>query len=346
MARAPDPSSSMRVFLTGGTGLIGSHVADQLRAGGHEVVALCRPDADTAHLEGSGCIVARGDVHDAPGVLAPRAEGCTHVVHAAALVYSGGTWPQVRAVNVEGTRNVLEAAARAGAIHAVHLSSVAVYGSIDGLVDEDTPIDSPIPGRDVYARSKREAERAARRVEAERGLTVTVLRPSAVYGERDRLMAVRTERMLRWPVAFLLGAGQNTLPVVYAGNVAVAAVLALEAGRGGATYDVGSDRPLTQRMLLEGLARGLGRSPMLIPLPAGVVHAGAAVLQRLGVTAPGAEGLPLSRVVRLALRNSPFSSVRIRGELGWVPPYAHEQALERTGRWLREHLEHDEDLDG
>jgi nucleoside-diphosphate-sugar epimerase len=327
----------MRVFLTGGTGLIGSHTAARLREEGHEVVALCRRGSDRRFLEGIGCTIVEGDVRDPVAALAASMVRCTHVLHGAALVYAGGSWSKVREVNVEGTRHVLMAAVEARVEHAVHVSSVAVYGTVDGPVDEDSPIDRDIPKRDLYARSKREAEAIARTIEAEHGLAVTVLRPSAVYGERDRLMGVRIARMVRRPVTVLLGSGDNTLPTVYAGNVAVAAVLALEAGRSRTTYLIGEDHPLTQRALLEGLAVGLGRSPVLIPIPATMVRGAAEVLQRLGVSAPGAKHLPLARVARLALSENPYGSARIRRELGWDPPHRHEDALERTGRWLLEH---------
>lgn len=327
----------MRVFLTGGSGLLGSHIAALLREEGHAVVALCRLEARTTHLESLGCSLAPGDVRDPAEALAPAMVGCTHVVHGAALVYAGGSWPKVRAVNVEGTANVLGAAASAGVGHAVHISSVAVYGSVDRPVDESYATDSPIPPTDLYARSKREAETEARRMEAERGLPTTILRPSAVYGERDRLMAPRVARMVRMPVAFLLGSGRNTIPTVYAGNVAVAVSLALAAGLGGATFDVGMDHPLTQRTLLKELAAGMGRSPGLIPVPAGLVRAGAAGLEMLGISAPGAAHLPLGRVVRLALGENPYPSKAIRRQLGWEPPHRHEIALRRTGRWLKDH---------
>jgi UDP-glucose 4-epimerase len=257
-------------------------------------------------------------------------------VHGAALVYTGSDWPRIRWVNVDGTRNTLEAAARAGVVHAVHLSSVAVYGTVAGAVDERTPVDTPIPAGDLYARSKREAEKAARAVEASTGMSVSILRPSAVYGERDRLMTQRIGRMLRGPVSFLLGSGGNTIPTVYAGNVAEAVLLALKGERARATFDVGLDHPLTQRALLEGMAEGLGRRPMLVPLPAGLVRPAADLLQALGVSAPRAAHLPLGRVVRLALGENPFASGTIREELGWEPSHRHEDALVRAGRWLRE----------
>ncbi|NJD18930.1 MAG: NAD-dependent epimerase/dehydratase family protein [Gemmatimonadetes bacterium] len=326
----------MRVFLTGGTGLLGSHIAALLVREGHEVVALCRRGADAAFLESVGCGLATGDVTDASSSLEPLMGGCCHVVHGAALVYTGGDWEAIRRVNVDGTRNVLEAAARASVSHVVHISSVAVYGTVEGRADERSPVDTPIPAADYYARSKREAERVARGVEREEGLPVTVLRPSAVYGERDRLMTQRIARMLRGPVSFLLGSGRNTIPTVYAGNVAEAVLLALAAGRGGATYDVGLDHPLTQRALLEGIAEGLGHRPVLLPVPAAAVRVAADVLQALGMKAPGAPHLPLGRVARLALGENPYRSRAIREELGWNPSTRHEDALPRAGRWLRE----------
>ena len=323
----------MRVYLTGGTGLLGSHLAAELRAEGHDVVALHREGADTSFLVGLGCELVPGDVGDGPERLSIGMQSCTHLVHGAALVYTGGDWSQVRAVNVLGTDNVLRAASAAGVRHAVHVSSVAVYGTVEGYVDESVPLESDLPASDLYARSKREAEQVARRVERELGLPVTVVRPSAVYGERDRLMVPALARILRSPLVPLFGSGDNTLPVVYAGNVARAMILALEAQRGEETFDLGLDAPLTQRELFQWLGRGLGRPPRLMPLHRSVVQGTVGLLTRLGVGTPGAAHLPLERVARLALGENPYPSRRIRDELGWSPPYAHAEALERTGRW-------------
>ncbi len=324
----------MRVFLTGGTGLLGSHLAGELRALGHEVVALHRPGSDARFLGELGCDLAEGDVRDDADALAPLMEGCSHVVHSAAIVYGSGEWREVGAVNVAGTRNVLSAAAQARVGHALHVSSVAVYGAVAGAIDESSPTDSQLAPGDLYARSKREAEAVARGIEADRGLPVTVVRPAAVYGERDRLMAPALARLLRLPLVPLLGPGSHPLPVVYAGNVARALRLALQAARGRATYDIGLDRALTQRQLFEGLADGMGLSPRLFRLPAGAVRAVGDLLGRMHVRAPGARHLSLSRVTRLALTENPYPSRRIRAELGWDPTHSHAEALRRTGRWL------------
>ena len=330
----------MRVFLTGGTGLLGSHLAADLREHDHEVVALHRRDADTLFLEERRCELVVGDTRDEADRLAEAMQGCTHVAHSAGLVYASGEWPKIRAVNVDGTRNVLTAAVRAGVHHAVHVSSVAVYGTVDGPVDEASSTDTDLPPGDLYARSKREGEEVARGIERKRGLPVTIVRPAAVYGERDRLMAPAIAKLLRLPLVPLFGPATNTLPVVYAGNVAVAIRLALEAGRGDTTYDIGLDHPLTQRELFELLAAGMEVSPRFVSLPAGLVRGSGRLLGRVGLETPGAKHLPLERLTRLALGENPYPSERVRQDLGWAPPHHHAEALWRTGRWVADHRRH------
>ena len=330
----------MRVFLTGGTGVIGSHVAERLRARGDEVVALNRGDSDTTFLVKLGCILVRGDVRDTPAALAAHMAGCEALVHAAALVNVGESWPRLRVVNVEGTNNVLRAVAAARVPAAVHLSSVAVYGRTRGLVDERTPIDSPLPPGELYARSKREAEAAARREAASSlgAVRLTILRSAAVYGARDRLLAPRLAALVRRSLVPLMGAGRNALPIVYAGNVAAAVERCLDrpAERSDRIYDLGLDHPLTQKGLLLGMARALGTDPRLVRVPAELVRAAAVLGERLGLSVPGGGGLSLSRFAHLALDENPYPSRRIRRELDWKPPFGHDEGIARTAAWLRE----------
>ncbi len=281
-----------------------------------------------------GCSVAFGDIRDDADVLAAHMEGCRWVVHCAAVVYSGGEWPSVRAINVEGTRNVLEGAARASVEHAVHVSSVAVYGQVIGDRDGESPLDGLLRPRDLYARSKRMAEEVAMDVHASGRLSVTSVRPSVVYGERDRLFAPRLARLLRSPVVPMLGSGDNTVAVVYAGNVAAGVEAALTGRGAGEAFNLAEDFPLTQRELLEGLANGLGRAPRLIRLAAGLIRGTARLAEAVGLSVPGAQGLAPSRVVRLALRDNPYRSERARDILGWQPPHRHAEGLRRTGEWL------------
>ena len=328
------PPTEARVFLTGGSGLLGSHIAQRLLGSGYEVVALQRPTLNTGLLREIGCSVAEGDIRDDPDALARRMEGCRWAVHCAAVVYSGTEWPSVRSVNVDGTRNVLDGAARAGLEHAVHVSSVSVYGQVAAEADEKGLLEGHLRPRDLYARSKRMSEEVAMDVHGSGRLRVTVVRPAVVYGERDRLFAPRLARILRWPVVPVLGPGANTVPVVYAGNVAAGVESALDGRGAGEAFNLGEDYPLTQKEILAGLADGLGRTPRFVHLPTSLIRGAAQLGDALGVTVSGAEGLAPSRVARLALRDNPYRSERARDVLGWRPPHRHEEGLRRTGEWL------------
>lgn len=324
----------MRIFLTGGSGLIGSHVAGRLIRSNHDVVALQRPSSDSSFLEALGCEIHVGDVRDDVEYHIPRMRGCDAVVHCAALIYASMSWPEVRAVNVDGTRNVLQAAAEAGVSSAVHVSSIAVYGEPNGHVDESTPLDHPLRPADLYGRSKREAETVAMRFHG-RGMSVTILRPSAVYGERDRLFAPKLASMVRLPLTIVMGPGTNTLPVVYAGNIAAGVESALS-GRGtGRAFNMATDHPITQLELMEWLAVGLGRTPRFMHLPAGLIRTGAKLGETLGLKTPGARDLSLARVAALALNDNPYDSSLAREVLNWDPPHTHKDALRRTGEWIR-----------
>ena len=314
--------------------MLGSHIAERLLAEGHEVVALHRPGSDTSFLRELGCTLSGGDLGDDPGELADRMEGCRWAVHCAARVYSGKDWSAVHEANVVGTRNTLEAAARAGVCHAVHVSSVAVYGRTSGPIDEVGPLEGTIRPDNFYGRSKRLAEEAAAAMHDSGRLPVTIVRPSAVYGERDRLFAPTLARILCLPVVPVLGPGNNAVPVVYAGNVAVGVASALDGRGSGSAFNLAMDYPLTQRALLEGLARGLGRSPTFVGLRAGLVRGAARVADGVSFAVPGLRGLSGARVVRLGLGQNPYSSQRARDRLGWRPAVPYESALQRTGQWL------------
>ena len=327
--------------MTGGTGLVGSHLAERLRARGDDVVCLQRDGSDTSFLESIGCRIVRGDVQDDFDVLVRAMQGVDRVVHGAALIYAGLPWETIHAVNVEGTRRILEAAVEAGASSAVHLSSVATYGSQVGRVDETARTDTAIPATDFYARSKREAEEAAREVAHRHGLPLTMLRPSAIYGPRDRLFAPILAKLARLPIVPVFGSGRTTLPVVYAGNVASAVEAALDqpSAAGPSIYNVGQDHPVHTRELIAGFADGLGARARFVSIPKGLVVGGAHLLQRFGGVLPMAKDLPVVRAAKLTTEDNPYRTERIRTELGWVPPYTHAEGIERTTRWMREFAE-------
>jgi len=251
-------------------------------------------------------------------------------------MYSGSPFYVVRAVNVEGTRRILEGAVKAGVECAVHISSVAVHGRADGPGEDSWEARGALRAADSYARTKREAEEVARRVQEAEGLGLTTLRFPVLWGERDRWFVPRLVAHLRRRVVPLVGSGMTRFPAVYAGNAAEAVECALAGVARGSVVTVAGDVPLTFRGLLEGLGKELGVEPRFLPVPPSVARMGAALAAGLGVRIPGARDLSLTRAVRLASVDSPYSPERARQALGWRPPFTLAEALSRTGAWIRE----------
>lgn len=173
----------MHVLVTGATGLVGNNVVRQLLDRKHAVRVLARPNSDPRPLQDLPIDVALGDVREATSV--ERAlQGMTHVVHSAAHVQVGWTGLELqRAINVEGTRNVTEAARNAG-VRVVHVSSVDALGigAQDQPADESTPRTGKIPC--PYVITKREAEEVVGNA-VSRGLNAVIVNPGFMIGPWD-----------------------------------------------------------------------------------------------------------------------------------------------------------------
>ncbi len=329
----------MTVLVTGGSGLVGSHVIEALRSRGEEVRALVRASSLTA-VERLGAEAAVGDVTDRAAWRA-ASRGIRGIVHAAALVAQRAPLDRFVAINVGGTRLAIETA-RASGTPLVHISSVAVYGRIGshgpqtGKVREDFSF-QPLPEYDFYARTKRMAETVLAEEAARGELAAAVIRPNVIYGEHDRLFSPRVVRFLRFGIAPRIGAGTNRLSCVYAGNVAAAVVAALDAARPGVrAYNTTNDGDLTQREFIDTFAAALGRSVLHLRVPISVAALGVelwARWQRL-LHADAYAGLGRAAVHFLVGEN-PYDSGRARAELGWRPAVEPREAIHRTVRWLR-----------
>lgn len=315
----------MTTLVTGGSGLVGSHVIEVLRASGEPVRALVRPAArDIVAALGADPVI--GDITD-EAAWQHAAQGVTAIVHAAALVLQRASWDEYRRVNVGGTRQAVLAAQRTGA-RLVHISSVAVYGGSAAYRATPERRDEgyafrPLADLDRYARSKREAENVVREAGAA-GLAAVAIRPNVIYGERDRLFTPQLLPFARLGWAPAIGPGTNRLACVYAGNVAAAVVAALERPRPGfRAYNVTGDRPpaLTAREFVTAFGRALGRRMRYVRVPLLAFQAAMAVRR----------GPRLARAaVSFLTGENPWVFDRICRELEWEPPYATVAAIERT----------------
>ena len=218
------------IAVTGATGFLGRYVVDALLARGAHVVAVVRNPGKAPELAAHGVALRRADLAE-PAALAAAFAGADAVVSNAALLSLSHFRPaDYLATNVQGTRHVFEAAARAGVRRAVHVSSAVVYAGRSGRAHrEDDPLREAQRVRpwNAYAISKALSEREAWRLAAEHGIGLTTLRPDGIFGAFDENFMrvhkafVRRRWLSAYP-AFML------LPLVYAGDVAEAVALALE----------------------------------------------------------------------------------------------------------------------
>jgi dihydroflavonol-4-reductase len=173
----------LRVLVTGATGFTGGHLARGLARRGHRVRALVRDESGAKALRADGIELSTGNLTDAASVVAAARD--VEVVYHIAAIYRQAGLPdeQYRAVNADGVKTVIEAAARQGARRVVHCSTVGVHGDVmQPPATEDAPLN---PG-DVYQHSKLEGEVVARQASAETGVEVVIARPSGIYGPGDR----------------------------------------------------------------------------------------------------------------------------------------------------------------
>ena len=254
------------LLVTGATGFLGRNLCPYVARRGYRLRALVRPTSDYAFLEALGAELAWGDLRDAASV--ERAvSGCRAVIHAAAKFRFWGDRESFFAVNVDGSRHVLEAARRAGVERFVHISTVAVVGRPpeDGVITEETPC-RPL---DPYQESKLEGERLALAYHRDHGLPVVVLRPGAMYGPWGRYGFNRLffEDPLVRGLAFRLHGGRHITFPVFVGDVARAIEAALHRGRPGEVYNL-CGPCITHRQVGETIERVLGRPVRWIPAPA------------------------------------------------------------------------------
>ena len=181
----------MKIFVTGATGFIGPHLVNRLADTEHELRCLVRETSDIENLEQSGVALVRGDVTDKQSVVAGMA-GCDCVVNLANVYSFWEPRTEVYAeVNVDGTRNVMEAALETGVAKVVHVSSVVTYGSPAELpFNEETAV-GPVRFSE-YARTKHEGDLIAWELFENERLPVVMVYPGASSGRATPRPAANT----------------------------------------------------------------------------------------------------------------------------------------------------------
>src|SRR5215212_7748015 len=330
----------MKCFVTGASGFIGANLVHELNARGHSVRALLRPNADVRGLTGATFEPVTGDVSDRV-VLAQGMRGCDWCFHVAASYHLWlRDYAPMYAANVEGTRNVIEAAAEAGCSRIVYTSTVGCIGLPREVNGAMTPTDEATPVAEAqmsnhYKLSKWRAEVVARELAA-KGLPIVIVNPSAPVGPRD-VKPTPTGKVI---VDFLnrempayLDTGLNW---VHVRDVAIGHILAAERGRVGERYILGhAEGNWTMKQALDVLAEITGLPAPKFRVPHAVALMAAHVDETISKFTGKSPKAPLAGV-RMAKYKMFFDPAKAIRELG-LPQTNPKQSLADAVEWFRAH---------
>jgi nucleoside-diphosphate-sugar epimerase len=323
----------MTVLLTGASGFLGSHIAEQLSRAGRQVRALVRKSSDTRALERlAGVELVQGAVDDRDS-LERAVSGATHVIHAAGVVKAKSP-ADFHFVNTGGTVNLLDAVRTQAPdlTRFVLVSSLAVVGpSTDG-----SPVDGdrkPAPVTD-YGRSKLGAERAARAVQDD--VPVTIIRPPAIYGPRDREV-LALFKAVQYGVMPVMGSTQRGMSVVFGPDCAAACIAALDAPtQSGNAYFVEDGHTRTLGELAQVLESVLGkRAWFRFPIPRLALEAAAAGSELFGALSGRAVMLTRDKCNELYAPHWVCDGSETRRDLGWEPKVPFDRGARITAEWYR-----------
>jgi dihydroflavonol-4-reductase len=316
-----------RTLVTGATGFVGSRVARLLIERGDEVHALVRASARSRTLSGLDLTPVTGDILDRRSIRRAM-RGIERVFHIAGTTNLATPRAQAFAINVEGTRIVLEEALRAGVERVVYTSSVAAVGPAPpGASSDETAVWDAGRYAIAYVDSKHEAEIVSLRLLA-RGLPLVIVNPAHVLGAGDpgRSSTAIVRRFLRRQIPAYV---DGTLNVVGVQDVACGHLRADELGRVGERYIL-SNRNFTLDRLFADLGRLSGVQPpavkLRLPVALALAKAGAWI---------GAGSMPQPAEIRAASLNWSFVNHKAKRELGWKTS-PHEDCLEETIAWYRD----------
>jgi nucleoside-diphosphate-sugar epimerase len=336
-----------RVFVTGGTGFIGSHLVRKLTRLGHEVTVLARPTSSLRFLPEKRVTVTTGDVCSPDGVNRGMT-GCSIVFHNAALTTDWGQKRDFYSINIGGTKNVLEAARKQGVKLVVLTSTIGVMGEEDCTVSkrEDIPYRPRIPyflsglvesGMNHYRVTKTQAERLSIEFCREHGIDLVVIRPAWVYGPREfHAGPYLFCRAVLEGTTLLPGCRHNLFHVVYVGDLVESMVAAMHKRPAGVNvYTVGNEPVPTMDRFWRTFCKYLELPPPRY-LPKWLVYPLGLVLEFIYLALKLKSPPLLTRArVYMCYASNVYDITRAKRELGFEGGTTLEAGVAKTVRWWK-----------
>ena len=309
----------MKIFITGGNGFIGSRLVSQLLKKKHSVTIYTR-DGNT---KVGNVRIVKGDILDYDKLVS-AVRGHDVVYHLAGIIDESIDYDKMYDVNVKGTENVLKACVESGVGRFVFASSVGVMGDV-----RNDPADENFPYNPVtnYEKTKADAERLVIKYGREKGLLVTILRPSIVVGVNDNWRQIVRAVLKRYPY---LGGGKNHWHLVDVDDVVSAFVLALGDKKSGEVYIIASGDVCTYKEIVRILSGLLGVKPPSFSVPVSVAK-GVFYVYGLICKVIGRKPSLTYRVssVKRLTRERHYDIGKARAELEYKPKYNTEELLRK-----------------
>lgn len=323
----------MATLVTGATGFIGSHIARKLVERGEQVKILLRKSSQTKNIDDIDVERVYGDVLDLDSIN-EALKGCDTLYHTAGVAsFRKEDYQKMEDINVQGTKNIMNAALESGIKRAVHTSSIAAIGTDlqGGIANEDTKYELDYLGV-KYLDTKRRGEDAALEL-SKKGLPVVVVNPATVIGTGDIYLS-STAFILWFYKKKYPGYMDGTLNMVDVEDVAEGHILAAEKGRTGERYILGNENYTLLELfkLLEELT-GIPRPKMKIPYFMALAS-GYFVERILGLSFPNYSTMDVDSVKLSKLRWH-FDSSKAIKELGYTPGDIKD-SIRDTLQWFKE----------
>jgi nucleoside-diphosphate-sugar epimerase len=319
----------VKVLVTGASGLLGGAVARAVAAVGHDVTTFQRRPSGVA-----GVRDVAGSMTD-PSAVAAAVAGQEAVVHLAAKVSLAGDPGEFEAVNVGGTRSLLEAMRASGVPRLVFVSSPSVAHGGASIVGEDAEPASPARARGDYARTKAAAEVLALAA-ADDDLRVVAVRPHLVWGPGDTQLVERIVERARQGRLPLLDHGAALIDSTYVDNAASGIAAALERvdAVSGEAYVITNGEPRTVADLMGGICAAGGAPVPRLRVPAGVARVAGSLVERVWAVRPGTDEPPMTRFLAEQLSTAHwFDQRRTQRDLRWTPEVSVDEGLRRLAAW-------------
>ncbi|MDD5181713.1 MAG: NAD-dependent epimerase/dehydratase family protein [Candidatus Nanoarchaeia archaeon] len=322
------------ILITGATGLIGSYIVEKL-VKDNDVRCLVIKNSDVSFLENVGAKVVYGDITD-KSTLGPALKDVDIVFHLAAAFKKDLPEKHTEAVyfkiNVDGTRNMLEAAKENHVKRFVHFGAGGVYGF---TASEPSNENSPYNPSNAYERSKCEGEKLALEFN-QAGLPVTIIQPAVVYGPREKASILKFFKAVKMGIFPIIGNGKNKMDFVFVEDIADGAILAAEKENAvGQKYIIGGDRAYTFLEILQVIADTLKVPVPKIKVPYFLAKIGAGLLE-IGCSLIGMNPPVKVATMDFLSKNKFYDTSKARKELGYEPKVDLKKGMEITMKWYKD----------